>query len=132
MSRQVVLTNKAPAPFAPFSQAIKANGFVFVTGQVGIDPDTGQLVAGGVEAQARQALESIAAILEAAGSSMKHVVKTTIFLTAIGDYERVNKVYETFFPDAPPARSTLMVAGLGGGELIEIEAIAVLNEREGE
>lgn len=125
MSREVIATTKAPAAVGPYSQAIKANGFVFTAGQLGLDPATGKLVEGDVTDQARQALKNLQAILEAAGSSLEQVVKVTVFLKDINDFKRVNEVYAEFFQANPPARSAVQVAALPLGGLVEIEAVAV-------
>lgn len=126
MSREVIATTKAPAAVGPYSQAIKANGFVFTAGQLGLDPAAGKLVEGDVVDQARQALKNLQAILEAAGSSLEHVVKVTVFLKDINDFKRVNEVYAQFFTANPPARSAVQVAALPLGGLVEIEAVAVV------
>jgi 2-iminobutanoate/2-iminopropanoate deaminase len=125
--RTVVVTEDAPKPFAgaPYNQAVKAQGLVFCAGQVGIDPATGSLVEGGVAAQARRAMQNLAGVLAAAGSSLDQVCKTTIFLIDLGDFGAVNEVYGSFFTADPPARSTVQVAGLPGGAVVEIEAIAL-------
>jgi 2-iminobutanoate/2-iminopropanoate deaminase len=125
--RTVIATDGAPRPYAgaPYNQAIKAAGLVFCAGQVGLDPASGTLVEGGVEAQTRQAMENLAAVLEAAGSSFDNVVKTTVFVADLADFATVNEVYATFFRDLPPARSTVQVAGLPAAALVEIEAIAL-------
>lgn len=124
--RAVVSTGDAPRPFAgaPYNQAIALPELVFCSGQLGLDPDSGTLVEGGVEAQARRALQNLQAVLEAAGSGLAQVVKTTVFVADLADFGTVNGVYAEFFPDAPPARSTVQVAALPGGGLVEIEAIA--------
>jgi len=119
-----VLTNKAPKPIGPYSQAIRAQGLVFASGQAGLDPATGELVEGGVEEQTRRALTNIKNVLEAAGLGMQHVVKTTVFLIAMGDFPKMNAVYAEFFPTTPPARSTVAVAALPKVARVEIEAIA--------
>lgn len=125
--RDVIVTEGAPKPFggAPYNQAIRAAGLVFCAGQVGLDPASGTLVDGGVEAQARRAMENLTAVLEAAGSGVERIVKTTIFITDLGDFAAVNAVYGSFFAADPPARSTVQVAGLPGGAVVEIEAIAL-------
>jgi 2-iminobutanoate/2-iminopropanoate deaminase len=125
--RDVIATDGAPKPFggAPYNQAIRAAGLVFCAGQVGLEPASGTLVDGGVEAQARRAMENLSAVLEAAGSSVGRIVKTTIFVTDLGDFAAVNAVYGSFFEADPPARSTVQVAGLPGGAAVEIEAIAL-------
>ena len=127
--KEVVRTETAPAPFqgAPYSQAIKANGFVFVAGQVGISPDDPTPVGEGIAEQTEQVLVNIRAILEAAGSSMDKLVKTTVFLTDLGNFPGMNEVYAKHVGDQPPARSTFEVAALPPGLLVEIEAIAALD-----
>jgi 2-iminobutanoate/2-iminopropanoate deaminase len=125
--RTVIATDGAPRPYAgaPYNQAIKAAGLVFCAGQVGLDPASGTLVPGGVEAQIQRAMQNLKAVLEAAGSSFDQVVKTTVFVADLADFATVNEVYATFFRDLPPARSTVQVAGLPAGALVEIEAIAL-------
>jgi 2-iminobutanoate/2-iminopropanoate deaminase len=127
MTRQPVRTDHAPAAIGPYSQAIVANGFVFVAGQTPMIPGTRQLVDGGIQAQTRQALQNIKAILEAAGSSMDRVVKTTVFLQHFSHFTAMNEVYGEFFPTNPPARSTVEVARLPLDCLVEIEAIALID-----
>lgn len=126
--RVVVRTDKAPAPLggAPYNQAIKANGMVFVSGQIALDPATDKMVEGGVEVQAEQCLKNMAAILTEAGASMGDVVKTTILLAEIEDFAAVNAVYATFFPVDPPARATYACKALPGGARVEIDSIAVV------
>jgi 2-iminobutanoate/2-iminopropanoate deaminase len=123
MSRQPISTSGAPAAIGPYSQGIASGDLVFCSGQLGLDPATGQLVEG-VEAQAERALRNLAAVLDAAGCSWGDVVKTTLFLADIGDFGTVNGVYARFMPDPPPARSTFAVGALPKGGLVEIEAIA--------
>ena len=126
MDKQPVRTEKAPAPFqgAPYSQGIVSGDLVFVSGQLGIDPASGQMVEGGVAEQADRVLQNLQAILEEAGSSLDRLVKTTIFLADLGDFAAVNEVYARYVGSTPPARSTFQVAGLPSGALLEIEAIA--------
>jgi len=124
MSRQAVATANAPGAVGPYSQAIASGPFVFCSGQLGLDPATGELVEGGVEAQAERALRNLTAVLDAAGVSWSDVVKTTIFLADIDDFAAVNAVYVQHMPDPPPARSTFAVGALPKGGRIEIEAIA--------
>ena len=124
MTRHAVSTTGAPAAIGPYSQAIVSGDLVFCSGQLGLDPATGDLVAGGVEAQAERALRNLTAVLDAAGMTFGDVVKTTVFLADIGDFAAVNAVYARFMPDPPPARSTVQVAALPKGGLVEIEAIA--------
>lgn len=125
MRHQVVTSTMAPAAVGPYSQAIAAGDLVFCSGQIGIDPATGALVDGGVEAEAERALRNLAAVLDAAGLGLADVAKATIFLTDIADFGAVNAVYARFMPDPPPARTTVAVAGLPRGARVEIEAIAV-------
>ena len=123
MTRQAIATALAPAAIGPYSQAVAVDGLLFCSGQLGLDPATGELVEG-VEAQAERALRDLGAVLDAAGAAWADVVKTTIFLADIGDFAAVNAVYGRFMPDPPPARSTIQVAALPKGGLVEIEAIA--------
>ena len=123
MTRDAIATTGAPAAIGPYSQAIVIDGLVFCSGQLGLDPATGALVEG-VEAQAERSLHNLEAVLDAAGLSMADVVKTTIFLVDMGAFAAVNAVYGRFMPDPPPARSTVAVAALPKGGLVEIEAIA--------
>ncbi len=124
MSRQAIATSGAPAAIGPYSQGIASGEFVFCSGQLGLDPATGDLVQGGVSSQAERALKNLTAVLDAAGLTFDNVVKTTIFLADIGDFGAVNAVYATFMPDPAPARSTFAVGALPKGGLVEIEAIA--------
>ena len=123
MSRQAISTGGAPAAIGPYSQPIRSGDMVFCSGQLGLDPVSGELVEG-VEAQAERALRNLQSVLDAAGLGFDDVVKTTIFLADIGDFAAVNAVYARFMPDPPPARSTVQVAALPKGGLVEIEAIA--------
>jgi 2-iminobutanoate/2-iminopropanoate deaminase len=123
--RTVIVSAGAPAAIGPYSQAIRAGGFVFVSGQIPLNPETGQVVAGGIAAQAERVLDSLRAILEDAGSGLDRVVKTTVFLTDLGNFTEVNGVYARYFPQAPPARATVQVAALPRGVGIEIEAVAL-------
>jgi 2-iminobutanoate/2-iminopropanoate deaminase len=129
MTRRAVSTTGAPAAIGPYSQGIIGGGLVFCSGQIGLDPATGNLVEGGVEAQAERALRNLTAVLDAAGCAFADVVKTTLFLADIGDFAAVNAIYGRFMPDPPPARSTFAVGALPKGALVEVEAIAVLPER---
>lgn len=122
--KTVIATTAAPGAIGPYSQAIEANGLVFVSGQIPLDPATGTFVPGGVEAQAEQSLKNLKAVLEAAGCSLADVVKTTVFLTNMGDFAAVNEVYARFFTAECPARSAVQVGALPKGALVEIEAIA--------
>ena len=125
--KTVVRTENAPAPFqgAPYSQAIKANGFVFVAGQLGFEPGQTEVVGPGIKAQTEQTIDNIEAILTEAGSSLDRIVKTTVFLASLGDFQGMNEVYAGRIGDAPPARSTIEVGALPSGALVEIEAIAL-------
>ncbi len=123
--KETVLTTKAPKPIGPYSQAIRTSGLIFASGQAGVDPETGKLVEGGVEEQTRQVLTNIKSVLEAAGSNMGLVVKTTVFLKNMSEFPRMNAVYAEFFPTEPPARTTVAAAELPLNALVEIEAIAL-------
>jgi 2-iminobutanoate/2-iminopropanoate deaminase len=128
MGKEVVRTEAAPAPFqgAPYSQAIKANGFVFVSGQLSLRPGDKELAAGDIGAQTEQVFANLRAILEEAGTSLDRLVKTTVFLQNLDDFAGMNEVYSKHVGDRPPARSTFEVAKLPSGALVEIEAIALL------
>jgi 2-iminobutanoate/2-iminopropanoate deaminase len=125
MKAKVISTKKAPAAVGPYSQAVGANGLLFVSGQLGIDPATGRLVEG-VEAQAERALENMGAILAEAGLSFANVVKATVLLQSMDDFQKVNAIYARRFPENPPARAAFAVAKLPLGGLVEIEAIAAV------
>lgn len=123
--KETVLTSKAPKPIGPYSQAIRTSELIFASGQAGLNPETGKLVEGGVEEQTRQVLANIKSVLEAAGSNMGLVVKTTVFLKNMSEFPRMNAVYAEFFPTEPPARTTVAAAELPLNALVEIEAIAL-------
>ena len=127
MTKEAVRTEAAPAPFqgAPYSQAIKANGFVFVSGQLALHPGDKEIALEGIGAQTEQVLANLKTILEAAGSSLDHIVKTTVFLQDLSDFPGMNEVYAAHVGSTPPARSTVEVAKLPSGALVEIEAIAL-------
>jgi 2-iminobutanoate/2-iminopropanoate deaminase len=125
MTRRRIATDAAPTAIGPYSQAIRAGELVFCSGQVGLDPQTGELVTGGFEAEAWRALQNLGAVLDAAGVGPADVVKTTVFLVDLNDFAGLNEIYGAFFPDPPPARSTFAVAGLPRGARVEIEAVAV-------
>jgi len=129
MTRRAVSTSAAPGAVGPYSQAIATDDLVFCSGQVGLDPSTGELVAGGVEAEAERVIRNLEAVLDAAGCTLADVVKTTCFLADINDFAKFNAVYAPFWPDPPPARSTFGVAALPRGAQVEIEAIAVRSSR---
>jgi len=122
--RDVVLTDKGPKPIGPYSQGIRANGFLYISGQVALDPKTGEFIGTDIRQQTEKTLENIKGILEAAGSNLHHVVKTTVFLKDINDFAAMNEVYGKYFNQAPPARSTVQVARLPKDALVEIEVIA--------
>ncbi len=126
MKREIVHTDKAPKAIGPYSQAIRTDSMIYTAGQLGLDPATGEFVADGVEEQTRQSLTNLKNVLEAAGSSMEKVVKTTVFLKDMADFPKMNPVYGEFFAENPPARSTVAVAGLPKGGLVEIEVIALV------
>ena len=126
--KQQVQTENAPGAIGPYSQAIKAGGFVFASGQIPTDPKTGQFVAGGISEQTEQVLKNLAAVLEAAGSSLDQVVKTTVFLADMNEFAGMNDVYARFFSTTPPARATVAAAGLPRDARVEIEAVALVSE----
>lgn len=125
MTRRAVSTGAAPSAVGPYSQAIATHDLVFCSGQVGLDPATGELVPGGIEAETERALKNLEAVLDASGCSFGDVVKTTCFLADIADFATFNAIYARFFPDPPPARSTFQVGALPKGARVEVEAIAV-------
>ncbi|HEY6242352.1 MAG TPA: RidA family protein [Pyrinomonadaceae bacterium] len=120
-----VQTENAPAAIGPYSQAIEANGFVFVSGQIPINPATGEFVNGGIREQTEQVLKNVSAVLEASGSSLDQVVKTTVFLADMQDFAAMNEVYGAFFRENPPARATVAAAELPRNARVEIEAVAL-------
>lgn len=126
MSRQVVRTESAPAAIGPYSQAIIANGFIYTAGQVPLIPGTKTLREGGIQEQTRQALDNLKAILEAAGTSLENVVKTTVFMVDLGEFAAMNEIYAAYFTANPPARSTVQVSALPLGAKIEIEVVALV------
>ena len=123
-----VQTDKAPAAIGPYSQAIRANGFVYASGQIPIDPQTGEFVSGGIREQTEQVLKNLAEVLKAAGSSLDGVVKTTVFLADMQEFAVMNEVYAKFFIGEPPARATVAAAGLPRNARVEIEAVALVAE----
>ena len=127
MPKKVIHTDHAPAAVGPYSQAIVANGFVFTAGQIPLIPSEGKMLEGDVQDQTRQVLENLSAVLEEANSSLNNVIKITIFLDSMDDFAKVNEVYGEFFSSNPPARSTVEVARLPLGALVEIEAVALQN-----
>jgi len=130
VKKKVIQTEKAPKAIGPYSQAIQAGNFLFLSGQIPLDPKTGELIKGDIRQQARQVLENIEGVLESQKLGMEDVVKVTIFLKDIGNFNEVNEVYATYFPSSPPARSTLEVAKIPRDAAIEIEAIALIHDGE--
>ncbi|MEN9562894.1 MAG: hypothetical protein RIR73_1138 [Chloroflexota bacterium] len=125
MNKRVIHTEKAPKAIGPYSQAIHIGDLVYTAGQVALDPATMELVAGGIEEQTRQVLANLTQVLEAAGTSMNKVVKTTVFLKTMDDFAKMNAVYAEIFSENPPARTTVAVAGLPKNALVEIECVAL-------
>ena len=128
--KKIVSTNEAPAAIGPYSQPVRSGRFLFCSGQIPLDPKSGQIVSGDIAAQTRRVLDNIAAVLRAEGLTFDNVVKTTIFLTNLGDFQTVNEIYGSYFKQDPPARSTVQVSALPKDANVEIEVIAVANETE--
>ncbi len=128
MSRHIIRSQHAPAAIGPYSQAIKLGNLVFTSGQIALDPATGKLVEGDVVAQTHQVLKNLQAVLAAAGTDLSHAIKTTVFLQSMGDFPIFNQAYGQYFPENPPARSTVEVAKLPLGGLVEIECIALVRD----
>ncbi|MHA1927192.1 MAG: RidA family protein [Candidatus Thorarchaeota archaeon] len=126
MSREVVSTKNAPGAIGPYSQAIKANGFVFCSGQIPANPETGQIETGSITLQTKQSLSNVRGVMEAAGSSMENIVKVTVFLKDMNDFAEMNAEYAKWFPESPPARAAVEVARLPKDVGVEIEAIAII------
>jgi 2-iminobutanoate/2-iminopropanoate deaminase len=124
--REIVHTDRGPKPIGPYSQAIKANGFLFASGQVAIDPKTNEFIGGDIRQQTERALENVKGVVEASGSKLSHVVKTTVFLKDMNDFAAMNEVYGRYFAATPPARSTVAAAGLPKDALVEIEVVAII------
>ena len=124
MKREAIRTDKAPKAIGPYEQALKVDGWVFTSGQIPLDPKTGAMVEGGIGAQTRQVLDNLRAVLEAAGTSMSRVVKTTVYMANLADFQKMNEVYAEYFPQDKPARSTVGVAALPRGAMIEIDVVA--------
>lgn len=123
--REIIRTDRAPQAIGPYSQAIRANGFVFVSGQIPIDPSTGELVLGDIASQTARVLDNLKAILDAAGSSLERAVKVSVFLKDMGEFAAMNAVYAKYFPAAPPARATVQVARLPRDVSVEIDVVAL-------
>jgi 2-iminobutanoate/2-iminopropanoate deaminase len=123
--KQIISTPSAPAAIGPYSQAVKAGGFVFLSGQIPLDPATGQLVEGDISVQTKRVMQNLGAVLQAAGSSFDRVVRTTIYLVDLGDFAKVNETYGSFFSKDPPARATVQVAALPKGARVEIDVVAL-------
>jgi len=126
--KKVIITDKAPKAIGPYSAGVKAGQFIYTAGQAGLNPLTGQLVSGGIEAETRQTLTNLQNILEAGGSSLTRVVKTTVFLRDMADFAAMNAIYAGFFTENPPARSTIQAAALPMGAAVEIEAVALIGD----
>ncbi len=126
MAKKIISTDKAPAAIGPYSQAIQSGNFLYTSGQIALDPSSSEVVTGGIQAQAKQVLENLKAVLAAGGASLDKVVKTTCFLNDMKDFVPFNEVYQTYFSENPPARSCVAVERLPKDVLVEIEAIAVL------
>jgi 2-iminobutanoate/2-iminopropanoate deaminase len=126
MKRESVRAAGAPAAIGPYSQAVRAGGFLFCSGQLPLDPSTGKMVEGGVEAQVERVLSNLEAVLIAGGATLRSVVKTTVFLVDMGDFPAMNAVYGKFFPEDPPARATVQIVKLAAGACVEIDAVATV------
>jgi len=126
--KQIIQTDRAPKAIGPYSQAVKARGFVYASGQIPIDPATGQFVDGGITEQTEQVMKNVAAVLAAAGSGLDRIVKTTVFLADMEEFAAMNDVYAKFFTSEPPARATVQAAGLPRNARVEIEVIALVEE----
>lgn len=126
MSKKIISTKDAPAAIGPYSQAVRAGDLLFVSGQIPLDASTGEMVTGDIEAQTRRVMENLGAVLAAAGAKFEHVVRSTIYLTDLGDFAKVNAVYGSYFSAQPPARATVQVSALPRGSNVEIDVIAHL------
>ena len=126
--KKIIVSDKAPKAIGPYSIAVQTGQMVYTAGQIGLDPATGEIVPGGIEAETRQVLTNLKNVLEASGSSLGDVVKTTVFLRDMADFAKMNAIYGEFFNQQPPARTTVAVAGLPKGGAVEIEAVAALRE----
>ena len=123
--KKIISTSEAPAALGPYSQAVRVGNTIYCAGQIPLDPKSGEIVTGGIEVQTRRVLDNITAVLKAEGLTFANIVKTTIFLMDLGDFQKMNEIYGSYFKQQPPARSTVQVAGLPKGARIEIEVIAV-------
>ncbi len=130
MKKEIIATERAPRAIGPYAQAVVANGFVFTSGQIGLDPATGEMVAGGTRAEAERVLENLGAVLSAAGSSFDRIVKATIYLIDLGEFAAVNEIYARYVGESLPARATVQVAALPKGARVEIDAIALQSHVE--
>jgi len=126
MKREAVWTAGAPKAIGPYSQAVRAGGFLFCSGQLPLDPSTGEMVDGGVDAQTERVLSNLEAVLTAGGATLRSVVKTTVYLVDMGDFPAMNAVYGKFFPEVPPSRATVQIGKLAAGACVEIDAIAAI------
>jgi 2-iminobutanoate/2-iminopropanoate deaminase len=126
--KKIISTTDAPAAVGPYSQAVRVGSTIYCAGQIPLDPKSGQIVSGGVDVQTRRVMDNVTAVLKAEGLTMENIVKTTIFLMDLNDFQTVNEIYGSYFKQAPPARSTVQVAGLPKGARIEIEVIAATDE----
>ena len=124
--KEIISTSKAPSAIGPYSQAVKVGNLIFISGQIPIDPSSGNMVNGDIKEQTKRVLENIKGILESVGASLANVVKTTVFMIDLSEFSIMNEVYKDYFPEKPPARSTIQVSALPRGAKIEIEAIAIL------
>ncbi len=130
--KKIISTSDAPAAVGPYSQAVRAGSTIYCAGQIPLDPKSGQIVSGGIDVQTRRVLDNVTAVLKAEGLTFDNIVKTTIFLMDLGDFQTVNEIYGSYFKNEPPARSTVQVSGLPKGARVEIEVIAVAtDERSG-
>jgi 2-iminobutanoate/2-iminopropanoate deaminase len=129
LKREIISTGDAPAAVGPYSQAVQVGDFIFTAGQIGLVPETGKFIEGNIKEQTSQVMKNLSSVLEAAGSSLSDIVKTTIFVINLADFVTINEVYGTFFADDPPARSTVQVAALPLGAEVEIEAVAISRQK---
>jgi len=128
--KKIISTSEAPAAIGPYSQAVRSGNFLFCSGQIPLDPKSGQIVSGDIATQTRRVLDNVEAVLKAEGLTFENIVKTIIFLTDLGDFQTVNEIYGSYFKQQPPARSTVQVSALPKGAKVEIEVIAVANNGE--